>query len=65
MGAIGDLCNSISSLAVVQEDLGILPNADKVITGWCVLQVLHEFRVRFDRLETTLSPAAVTYGKLC
>ena len=50
MCAIREFSNSIASLAIVKEDLGICTNTSEMVARRGISQILHELRVGLDGL---------------
>jgi len=55
MRTIREFRQSITSLSIVQEDLGVRSNAGELISRGCVLHILNKLGVGFDRLEKAIS----------
>ena len=48
--AISKFRDSISSLAIIQEDLVIRTHTCKIVSGWSISNILYEFAVSSDSL---------------
>ena len=53
--AVSYFSNNVPSLSVVKENFGVCAHAGKIIARRCITHILHELRVRFDRLVGNLS----------
>ena len=51
MRTIREFRESITSLAIIQEDLWVRSNAGELVSRGCILHILNKFCMRFDRLE--------------
>lgn len=51
VGAVSELSDGLTILAVIEEYLRVHADTGKVVTGWGIAEILDELGMRLDRLH--------------